>query len=33
MKFPEEFQKVLVVSYRPNQVWVDSKTLSPEIKF
>jgi hypothetical protein len=33
VKFPEEFQKVLVVSYRPNQVWVDSKTLSPEIKF
>jgi hypothetical protein len=33
MKFPEEFRKVLVVSYRPNQVWADSKSLSPEIKF
>ena len=33
VKFPEEFQKVLVVSYRPNQVWANSKELSPEIKF
>ncbi len=33
VKFPEEFQKVLVVSYRPNQVWADSTALSPEIKF
>ena len=33
VKFPEEFQKVLVVSYRPTQVWVDSKAVSPEIKF
>ena len=33
VKFPEEFQKVLVVSYRPNQVWADSQGLSPEIKF
>jgi len=33
VKFPEEFQKVLVVSYHPNQVWADSKALSPEIKF
>ena len=33
VKFPEEFQRVLVVSYRPNQVWADSKALSPEIKF
>ena len=33
VKFPEEFQKVLVVSYRPNQQWVESKSLSPEIKF
>ena len=33
VKFPEEFQKVLVVSYRPNQVWVDTKALSPEIRF
>jgi hypothetical protein len=32
MHFPDEFQKVLVVSYRPNQVWVDGKTPS-EIKF
>ena len=33
LKLPEEFQNVLVVSYHPNQVWVDSKALSPEIKF
>ena len=33
VKFPEEFQKVLVVSYKPNQVWADSKALSAEIKF
>ena len=33
VKFPEEFRKVLVVSYRPNQLWVDSQSLSPEIKF
>jgi hypothetical protein len=33
VKFPEAFQTVLVVSYRANQVWVDSKALSPEIRF
>jgi len=33
VKFPEEFQKVLVVSYRPNQVWADGKALSPEVRF
>lgn len=33
VRFPEEFQNVLVVSYRPNQVWVENKTLSPQIKF
>jgi len=33
VKFPEAFQNVLVVSYRPNQVWVDTKALSPEIRF
>ena len=31
--FPEEFRKVLVVSYRPSQTWVDPKAPSPEIKF
>jgi len=33
MKLPDEFRQVLVVSYKPNQVLVDTKTLSPEIKF
>jgi len=33
VRFPEEFQKVLVVSFRPNQVWVDTKSLSPDIRF
>ncbi|MFN7919091.1 MAG: hypothetical protein U0Q16_03285 [Bryobacteraceae bacterium] len=33
IRFPEEFQRVLVVSYRPNQVWVDGKSPLPEIKF
>jgi hypothetical protein len=33
VRFPEEFQKVLVVSFRPNQQWVDGKALSPEIRF
>ncbi len=31
--FPEEFQKVLVVSYRPSQVWVEGKNPSPPITF
>jgi hypothetical protein len=33
VRFPEEFQKVLVVSYRPQQAWADGGTLSPEVKF
>ena len=33
VQFPEEFQKVLVVAYRPNQLWVNRKALSPAIKF
>ena len=33
VQFPDEFQKVLVVSYRPDQVWVESKAMSPVIKF
>lgn len=33
IRFPAEFEKVLVVSYSPNQVWVDPKTVSPEIRF
>lgn len=33
VQFPEEFQKVLVVSYRPSQVWVEPKLWSPAIRF
>ena len=33
VQFPEEFQKVLVVAFRPTQVWVESKAVSPAIKF
>jgi len=33
IQFPEEFQRVLVVSYRPNQVWVDPRSWSPAIRF
>ena len=36
VKFPSAFRRVLVVSYRPNQVWVnagDAEGVSPEIKF
>jgi hypothetical protein len=33
LKLPGEFQRVLVVSYKPKQVWVDGKTLSPDIRF
>ena len=33
IQFPDEFQKVLVVSYRPSQVWVEPKTVSAPIKF
>lgn len=33
VQFPEEFQKVLLVWYRPNQLWVDPKSWSPAIRF
>ena len=33
VQFPEEFQKVLVVAYKPHQLYVERKTLSPAIKF
>ena len=33
IQFPEEFQRVLVVSYRPNQLWVEPKSWSPAIRF
>ena len=33
IKFPEEFNKVLVVAFRPNQLWVEPKSYSSEIKF
>ena len=33
VQFPEEFEKVLVVSYKPNQVWVERKAVSAELKF
>lgn len=33
VQFPDAFQKMLVVSYRPNQVWVESTTKSPPISF
>ena len=33
IQFPEEFQKVLVVAYRPSQFWVEPKSWSPAIKF
>jgi hypothetical protein len=33
VQFPEEFQKVLVVAFRPSQLWVESKSLSAAIKF
>lgn len=33
VQFPEEFQKMLVVSYRPSQVSLERKTLSPAIRF
>ena len=31
--FPEEFQRVLVVSYRPSQLWVEPESWSSAIKF
>ena len=33
LRFPQEFQRVLVVSYKPNQVWVDPTSTSPRIIF
>ncbi len=33
IQLPEEFGKVLVVAYRPSQVWVEPKSWSPAIKF
>ncbi len=32
-RFPMEFQRVLVVSYKPSQVWVDPAVPSPRISF
>jgi hypothetical protein len=33
VQFPEEFQKVLVVAYRPSRLWVEPKSWSPAINF
>ncbi len=33
IRFPSEFARVLVVSYKPNQVWVDPTMRSPRITF
>ena len=33
IQFPEEFHKVLVVAFRPTQLWVEPKSRSAEIKF
>lgn len=33
IRFPDEFGKVLVVAYRPTQLWVEPNTLSPAIRF
>lgn len=33
VQFPEAFEKVMVVSYRPNQVWVDAKAASAVVRF
>ena len=33
IQFPEEFQKVLVVAYKPTQVWLERKAVSPQIRF
>lgn len=33
ISFPGEFEKVLVVAYRPTQEWVEGKQLSGEIEF
>ncbi len=32
-KFPSEFDRVLAVSYRPKQVWVETGHESPDIRF
>lgn len=32
-QFPAEFQKVLVVSYKPNQVWIGDGGPQPQIRF
>jgi len=33
IQFPQELRRVLVVSYRPSQVWVEPSLSSPAIKF
>ena len=33
VQFPPEFEKVMVVSYRPNQVWVDPKASVNVVRF
>lgn len=33
IRFPAEFQRVLVVAYRPAQFWVEAQGLSPAIPF
>lgn len=33
VQFPDEFRMVLVVAFRPSQLWVEPKHLSPAIKF
>jgi hypothetical protein len=33
IRFPEEWQKVLVVWFRPSQQWVEGSSLSPPMKF
>lgn len=33
VRFPREFQKLLVVAFRPTQLWVESSALSPSIQF
>ena len=33
VQFPEEFQRVLVVAYKPTQVYVERKAISGPIKF
>ena len=33
VRVPEEFRNVLVVAYRPSQLWVEPRTLSPAIRF